>query len=63
MLFLLLTATAAGIAATGFAMRLHVAPRITATMFITGNPITRRELDFQLDYFIPLFVAPITLGH
>ncbi|TXT25047.1 MAG: hypothetical protein FD131_4747 [Rhodocyclaceae bacterium] len=63
-MFLLLltnTATGAGIAAR-LAM-LHVAAAwIAAKRLISGNTVTRSELDFQLDDFVPLLVGSITLG-
>lgn len=63
MLFLLWATTPSSIAAAGLAMRLHVTSRVAASVFVAGNPIAGRELDFQLDNFIPLLIAPIALGH
>lgn len=41
--------------------------RLTTTeiagVFVAGNAIAGRELDFQLDDFIPLLVCPIPLGN
>ena len=68
MLFLLLTntatATATAIAAaiTLLAVRLGTTTNRAIVVLVTGYTITRRKLDFQLDYFVPLFVAPIALS-
>ncbi len=49
---------------TRFAVSLlTVATADTPTLFVTGNSVARSKLDFQLDDFIPLFVAPIALGN
>jgi len=60
MFFLLLAKATSSISA--WLAVLHVAtPRIAAKRLITGNTVTRRELDFQLDDFIPLLIGSIPL--
>ena len=62
MLLLLLTTTAT---TTRLAVLLVATPLVaTATVrLVTGDPVARCKLDFQLDNFIPLLVATITLGN
>ncbi|MCB4359410.1 hypothetical protein [Quatrionicoccus australiensis] len=59
MLFLL---TAGATATAGLAVMRLTTTEI-AGVFIAGNTITGRKLDFQLDDFIPLLVRPIPLGN
>ncbi len=59
MLFLLSTGTTA---TTRFAV-MRLTTTGTAGVFVAGNTITGRKLDFQLDDFIPLLVCPISFGN
>ena len=64
MLLLLTKATAgSSTATTGLAVRCGiVAPLIATKRLSAGDAIAGSELDFQLDDFVPLLIAPITLG-
>ena len=53
---LLLLATTARLA-----MGLRTTAEAAASLFIAGDTVARCELDFQLNDFIPLLIAPITL--
>ena len=55
---LLLTWRTAATAATGFALA-HAAT--TTLRLVAGDAITRRQLNLELDDFIPLLIGPITL--
>jgi hypothetical protein len=59
MLFRLTTGTTSA-AATGLALVRQTATDITA-MFVAGNTIAGRQLDFKFNDFVPLFVCPVTL--
>ncbi|MFZ2267395.1 MAG: hypothetical protein WAV95_07420 [Azonexus sp.] len=58
MLFRLATGTTST-ATTGLALVRQAATDVAA-MFVAGNSISGRQLDFQLNDFIPLFICPIT---
>lgn len=63
MLLLRLADAATGTGVPARLAMLHVAAtRIAAKRLIAGNTVTRSELDFQLDDFVPLLIGSITLG-
>lgn len=58
---LLLLAT--GTAATGGFPVVRLTATGVAGVIVAGNAIAGRELDFQLNDFIPLLVCPVPLGN
>src|SRR5574343_630760 len=61
---MLLLLLAAGPATAGLAVRHRIAALgAAAVRFIAGNTVAGRQLDFQLDDFVPLLIGAIALRH